>query len=165
MCEFLSAVRTTDKNGKDKYYFLTYNLIHNTPRGELLQAKYGGDDLFGHSAIREYFELDDKGENWEQTDFSTPKNFPSVIVKAIKCGEFRGFLLPRGLLSQPLDDDYNAKRKPLNDDYNAKCKPLDDDYNAKRKLLTDDYNAKCKLLTDDYWELFTIPENRAELWR
>ena len=57
MCEFISAVKTTDKNGKDKYYFLTYDLIHNTPRGKLLQEKYGGDDLIGHSAIREYFEM------------------------------------------------------------------------------------------------------------
>ena len=101
MCEFISAIKTQGKNGKDKWYFLTYDLIHNTPRGEIIQKKYPGQgELIGHSAIREYFELrDTEGTNWECTDFSTPKNFPSVIIKALKRGEFKGFGTPEGLLS------------------------------------------------------------------
>ncbi len=100
MCEFLSAIKTQDKNGKDKYLYLTYDRIHNTPRGELLQKKYKGDDLIGHSAIREYFDVrSGYGDNWECTDFSTPKNFPDIIARDIKHGEFRGFGEPAGLLN------------------------------------------------------------------
>jgi len=175
MCEFVSAVKTKDKHGKDKYYFLTHELIHNTPRGELLQKKYGGDDLIGHSAIREYFDLIG-GENWECTDFSTPKNFPAVIVKAIKRGEFRGFGTPKGLLTKPLDDKYRADRKPLNDKYWADRKSLNDKYLADRKALDDKYwedrnalddkyRADLKPLDDKYWDLFSNPINRDEAWR
>src|SRR4030042_1510923 len=127
MCEFLSAVKTKNQSGEDKYYFLTYDLIHNTPRGEMLQKKYGGDDLIGHSAIREYFGLrDGEGDNWEQTDFSTPENFPQAIIQALISGEFKGFTLPKGLLSKSLDDKYWADRKSLYDKCWADRKYLDD---------------------------------------
>ncbi|MFA5429874.1 MAG: hypothetical protein WC329_01790, partial [Candidatus Omnitrophota bacterium] len=118
MCEFLSAVKTKDKNDKDKYYFLTYDLIHNTPRGKLLQKKYGGDDLIGHSAIREFFNLrEGRGENWECTDFSSPKNFPIIIVKAIKRGEFQGFGQPEGLLTQPAYAEYEKITQQADAEY------------------------------------------------
>jgi len=148
MCEFMSAVKT-----RNKWYFLTHELIHNTPRGEMIQKKYPGEgEVIGHSAIREYFSLDDNdGENWECTDFSSPKNFPAIIVKAIKRGDFRGFGYPYGLLLPNVYDDYGAKLKLLHDGHWVKRKPLDDDYWAKRKSLYDDYWAKRKSLHDDYW--------------
>ncbi len=151
MCEFLSAIKTKTKTGEDKYYYLTYSLIHNTPTGKLLQKKYGGDDLIGHSAIREFFELrENEGENWECTDFSNPKNFPAVIVRAIKRGEFKGNTIPEGLLLKPLHDKYMADRKPLYDKHLADCKPLDDKYLADRKTLDDKYQADRKSLYDKY---------------
>ena len=110
MCEFLSAVKGKTKTGRDKWYFLTHALIHGTPRGELLQQKYGGDDLIGHSAIREFFHLR-SGDNWECTDFSTPANFPPIIVKAIKDGEFKGFGTPPRLLSGPAGAEYEKSRQ------------------------------------------------------
>ena len=140
MCEFISAVKTKDKHGKDKYLFLTYDLIHNTPTGKLLQKKYKGDDLIGHSAIREYFEVrSGHGDNWECTDFSTPKNFPAVIAEAIKRGEFRGFGFPEGLLTPKASEDYQAKSNALYEDYQAKSKAA-------------------------FWDSFAVKENRAEAW-
>ena len=91
----------------EQRYFLTHDLIHNTSRGEMLQKKYGGDDLVGHAAIRDYFELQSGvGENWEQTDFSKPTNFPVILVKAIKRGDFRGLGEPKGLLTAPAGKAY-----------------------------------------------------------
>lgn len=110
MSEFMSTVKTQDKNGKDKYYFLTHDLIHNTPRGEMIQRKYpGAGEVIGHSAIREYFEIRaGQGENWECTDFSSPDKFPTAIAKAIRRGEFRGFGTPAGLLSDTTWKQYDA---------------------------------------------------------
>ena len=150
MCEFVSAVKTKDKNGKDKYYFLTHDLIHNTPRGELLQKKYGGDDLIGHSAIREYFYLRN-GENWECTDFSKPKNFPAVIVKAIKRGEFRGFGTPEGLLTAQAWKQYEDITAPAWKQYKDITAPAWKQYK--------DITAPA------FWDLFANPQNRAEAWR
>jgi len=176
MCEFLSCVKAKDKKGKDKWYFLTHDRIHNTPRGEIIQKKYPGvGEVIGHSAIREYYHLR-SGKNWECLDFSTPKNFPAIIVNAIKRGEFRGFGTPAGLLSFPLDDKYQADRQTLDDKYQADLKPLydkywadrqtlDDKYRADRQTLDDKYQADLKTLDDKYWDLFADPKNRAEAWR
>jgi vacuolar-type H+-ATPase subunit E/Vma4 len=127
MCEFVSAVKTQHIIGKDKYYYLTYELIHNTPRGKLLQEKYKGDDLIGHSAIREYFDLRG-GDNWECTYFSTPKNFPAVIVKAIKGGEFRGFGTPEGLLSQQASAEYKKIKQQAWTEYERIRQPAWTEY-------------------------------------
>src|SRR3990167_6306486 len=151
MCDFISAVKTKGKNGEDKRHFLTHDLIHNTPRGELLQKKYGGDDLIGHSVIREYFELrSGAGENWEQTDFSTPNNFPEVIVKALKKGEFKGFPFQKGLLINSLYDTYQDDRNSLDDTYQADLKPLYDKCWADRNSLYDKYQAGLNSLYDKY---------------
>jgi hypothetical protein len=189
MCEFLSCVKTQDKNGKDKYYYLTHDLIHNTPRGEMIQKKYFGDgEVIGHTAIREYFEIRaGQGENWECTDFTTPKNFPAVIARAIKRGEFRGFGNPVGLLSFAVNAKWNAERdavyakwKAERDAVNAKWKPKSDavfaKWNAERdavyakwKPKSDAVNAKWNAERDAvnaiFWELFSDPKNRAKAWK
>ena len=159
MCEFVSTV----KKGR-KEYFLTHDLIYNTEKGKELQAFCENpDDYCGHGAIRWYFGLErDEGENKEYTDFTTPENFPTQIVKAIKNGEMRGVGIARGSLTTEAIGDYEAKRKPLDDDYYAKYKLLCDDYHAKRKPLDDDYCAK---RNDLFWDLFAIPENRNPAWR
>ena len=158
MCEFISWV---EKEGR--VYFLTQDLIHNTPRGDEIQRRFpGSGEIIGHAAIRAYFELDESGVSKEQTDFGTPNNFPPVIVEAIKKDELRGDGFPQGLLLTNLyddyktkrkliDDDYEVKRKPIYDDYETKHKLIYDDYEVKRKLINDDYLAKCKLINDDYW--------------
>jgi F0F1-type ATP synthase membrane subunit b/b' len=140
MCQFLSTVKTKDKNGKDKYLFLTYDLIHNTPRGELLQKKYGGDDLIGHSAIREYFEVrSGQGEDVEYTDFSTPKNFPAIIAKAIKRGEFLGFGQPKGLLTQPAYAEYEKITQQAYAEYQKITQPAYAEYQKIRQPAYAEY--------------------------
>jgi hypothetical protein len=148
ICEFISWIEK-DK----KVYFLTYDQIYNTPQGEILRKEVGGDkpeDFYGHAAIRKYYGNILNGKEHELTDFSNPKRFPDEIVVAIKNGEFRGLATPKGLLSDELDEDYQAKCKPLDEDYQAKRNSLDEDYQAKRNSLDEDYQAKCNSLYEDY---------------
>jgi hypothetical protein len=197
MCEFLSCVKTKDKNGTDKYYFLTHDLIHNTPRGEIIQKKYPGQgELVGHAAIRECFELrSNEGENWECDDFSTPDNFPSIIVKAIKRGEFRGFGEPKGLLSAAPYKAYQeataAADKAYQEAMAAPYKAYQEAKAAADKAWQEATAAadkawqeataaadkawqEAKAAADKawqeataavFWDLFANPENRAEAWR
>ena len=150
MCEFLSAVKVKHAKGSIspyyedgyKWYFLTHDLIHNTPRGEIIQKKFpGSGELIGHSAIREYYGLrSGEGENWERSDFSTPENFPTIIARAIKRGEFRGFGEPAGLLIATADKAW------------------------KEAIATAD-KAWQEAKATAFWDLFAIPENRAKAWR
>jgi hypothetical protein len=173
MCEFLSAIKTKDKYGKDKYYFLTHDLIHNTPRGEMLQKKYGGDDLVGHAAIRDYFELQSGvGENWEQIDFSKPKNFPVILVKAIKRGDFRGLGEPKGLLTAPAGKAYQEATAPAGKAYQEATAPAGKAYQEATapagKAYQEAKDAAEKAYQeakDAFWDLFSEPENRVEAWR
>ena len=194
MCEFLSAVKGKTKTGRDKWYFLTHALIHGTPRGELLQQKYGGDDLIGHSAIREFFHLR-SGDNWECTDFSTPANFPPIIVKAIKDGEFKGLGTPPRLLSGPAGAEYEKSRQAAWAEYRkvqqaasaeyekvrqaavAECEKVQQpawaEYEEVRQAAWAEYEKSRQAAVAEYgksrqaafWNLFANPENRAEGWR
>ena len=116
MCEFASWV----EKGR-KVYFLTDNQIFGTRKGKELQEWSGNpDDYIGHGAIRFYYGLEqDEGINKECTDFSSPDNFPPVIVKAIKDCKFKNLLipLPLGLLTALLYSDYRAKTALLDSDY------------------------------------------------
>ena len=47
----------------------------------------------------------------ERTDFSSPSNFPAVIVRAIKRGAFAGMGTPQGLLNQPAWAEYEKIRQ------------------------------------------------------
>jgi hypothetical protein len=143
MCEFLSAVKIKDKNGNDKYYFLTYALIHNTPRGKMLQEKYVGDDLIGHAAIRDYFELGKEiGMNWEQTNFSTPDNFPEVLAKAIKAGEFRGQGTPKGLLLDAVYAKWKAEWDAVDAKWKAEREAVAAKWNAEREAVAAKWNPE-----------------------
>ncbi len=173
MCEFLSWIEKGNK-----IYFLSGKQVFHTDKGQALRAWCGdAEDYKGHGAIRHFYELEqDEGKNKECTNFSTPDKFPDVIVKALKRGDFEGFLIPGGLLRKPLydkyqadlktlDDKYQADLKTLDDKYLADRKPLYDKYLADRKTLDDKYLADRKTLDDKYWALFTKPENRATAWR
>lgn len=174
MCTFLSAVKTKSK-GEDKWYFLTHHLIHNTPRGELIQKQFpGSDELIGHAAIRAYFQLrDGKCENWECSDFSTPDNFPAVIVKAIKRGNFRGFGTPKGLLSQPAAAEYEKATQQAWAEYKKATQQAWAEYEKATQLAA----AEClkafqqawaeyeKAKEPAFWDLFASPENRNPAWK
>src|SRR3990167_2160775 len=88
-----------------KTYYLTHDQVFHTKKGRALMEKLKGD-FIGHSAIRFYYRLpepDDENRRQEPqcTDFSTPDNFPAVLVEAIQRGDFRGFGTPECLLSAP----------------------------------------------------------------
>jgi len=180
MCEFLSWIEKGDK-----VYFLTKAQI-DSPQGEAVKKRFPGEgELIGHSAIRAYYDIDG-GKEKEQTDFSSPDNFPKEIIEAILKGKFGYIPVPKGILKKPLDDKYSADQKPLddkysadqkllNDKYSADRKPLDDKYWADRKLLNDKYWADRKplddkywadrkLLNDKYWALIQNPKNRSKNW-
>jgi hypothetical protein len=172
MCGFLSAVVTNKGRKNERWYYLTRHLIDDTPRGKLLVKKYGGSDLIGHSTIREYFNLEERGQNWEQTDFSTPDNFPAVIVEAIKRGEFRGFGEPEGLLSAPAWKAYNEATNTAEKAYYEATNTAWKAYNeAKAPAEKAYYEAKApawKAYNEakaTFWGLFAIPENRNPAWR
>ena len=133
--------------------FLSGEQVFNTPRGkELQEFCQSKDDLTGHGAIRWFYGLDSgEGKDQECTDFSSPKNFPAVIVEAIRAGKMAGFGdVPKGLLRGPLYKDYQAKGDPLDKDYRAKIDPLYKDYQAKIGPLYKDYQAKGDQLDKDY---------------
>ena len=86
MCHFISWIEYADK-----VYFLDDNKLNTKEGRELLKADYA-DDILGHGAIRHYYpELHGRGKDCECVDFSSPKNFPPEIVKAIKKGWFSNF--------------------------------------------------------------------------
>jgi len=196
MCEFLSAVKGKTKMGKDKWYFLTYGLIHNTPTGELLQKKYGGDDLIGHSAIREYFGLrSGMGENWECSNFYTAANFPAIIVRAIKRGEFMGFGEPKGLLKATAEKAYQEATAPAEKAYQEATAPAWKAYQeatapawkayqeakataekayqeatapawkAYQEAKAPAEKAYQEAKATAFWNLFAILDNRSEAWK
>jgi hypothetical protein len=109
MCEFVSWIEKGNK-----VLFLTHDLIFNTDKGKKLQDWCrNGDDYTGHGAIRYYFGLEqDEGTCRECTNFSTPKNFPKVIVKAIKNGGMRGLGEPSHLLTKQAWAKYQKVRQP-----------------------------------------------------
>ena len=119
MCDYISWIAKGDE-----VLFLTGDDVFNTKRGRELQ-KYciSQNDLTGHGAIRWYFGKDDKplegGKERECTDFSTPDNFPKIIVKAIKRGEMWGFKdgTPARLLTAPALAEYQKVTAPAEAEY------------------------------------------------
>jgi len=112
MTEFINWVQHGSST-RAKYWYMTFDLIYHTPRGEILQLRWPGDGGFaGHAAIRSYFELD-TGFSANCSDFTSPDKFPPQIVEAVKEGQFRGVGMSLDLLtkesierySQTTDDD------------------------------------------------------------
>ena len=181
MCEFVSWVEH-----EDKLYYLTANLL-NTKEGRALKKFLGtayAEDITGHGAIERYFGI--KGVHRECTDFSSPKNFPAEIVKAMKSGAFRGIGIPDAsqVLTMKVYADYQSKRAPLYADYLSKRASLDADYLSKRDALDADYLSKRDALYADYkskrasldadyeskrddlfWDIFMDKKNRAKAWK
>ena len=181
MCEFVGWVEH-----EDKLYYLTANLL-NTKEGRDLKKFLGtayAEDIKGHGAIERYFGI--KGVHRECTDFSSPKNFPAEIVKAMESGAFRGIGIPDAsqVLTKKAYTDYESKRASLDADYESKCAALYADYQSKRAPLYADYESKRAPLYADYlskrasldadylpkrddlfWDIFMDKNNRAKAWK
>lgn len=175
MCEFLSWIEKDNKS-----YFLTRQQI-DSPQGEILKKRFPGEgELVGHAAIRAYYDIVG-GENKECTDFSTPDNFPDVIVKAIKSGEFRDMSYPFGLLNSQSYAHISLVKKAYADwvKANADWVKANADWKkayADREKANADWvkaNANrekayadwVKAIKPFFWDLFAIPENRNLKWR
>ena len=174
MCEFLSAVITNKGKKNEHVYYLNHHLIFETPRGETIRKRFGGDDIIGHSAIRAYFEIGEgTGTNFECSDFSTPSVFPDLLVQAIKNGEFRGIATPSGLLSVPAwkaCDEATATARKACDEATATARKACDEATAPARKAYNEATATARKACDEatataFWDLFAIPENRNPAWR
>jgi DNA-binding cell septation regulator SpoVG len=125
MCEFLSWIETVI-DGETHYFYLTQRELRDKRGREL--AKRRGDNINGHGAIREYYDLDNVGRNRECTDFSTPDNFPLSIVADIKAGAFCGFGISTELLTPAADAEYEKVQQPADAEYREVVQPAYAEY-------------------------------------
>jgi len=185
MCECISWIEK-----RDKVYYLTGKQLFS--KKGLAFIKENGihpADYCGHGTIRKWYRIDSgDGVDKECTDFSTPKNFPSVIVKAIKNGDFRGMGTPRELLTpqsyahipEAAKAEANRKKAYANWDkadsaWNiayADRNIADSVWNiayVDRKKAEANRNIACanwnKVVSPFFWDLFAIPENRVKAWQ
>jgi len=134
MCNFLSWIEKGDK-----VYYLTHDLIHSTPRGDMIQKRFPGDgELIGHSAIRAYFEIDG-GTDRECENFSSPSNFPAEIVAALKDGKFWGMGTPGGLLTKPALAEYEKVTQAAYAEYEKVTQAAEAEYQKVRQPALAEY--------------------------
>ena len=188
MCEFLSWIEKGNK-----IYYLTKKQM-DSPKGEMLKERFPGEgELIGHAAIRAYYDIDD-GKDCECSDFSTPANFPAVLVAAIKRGDFRGVATPNGLLSQQALAEYEkivqqawAEHEKIRQPAWAEYKKIEQLAWAEYKKIEQQALAEYgkieqqawaeyekirqqawaeyeKIRQQAFWGLFTNPENRNPNW-
>jgi hypothetical protein len=172
MCEFISWKEFKTDAGTE-ILFLTYDQIYNSKRGRELQKYTTPDDFIGHGAIDFYYELGGKGQNRECTDFSTPGNFPPEIVEAIKAGKFYLMGSPERLLKQSALAEYKKIKQSAYAEYEKIDQPALAEYEKIQqsayaeyeKIEQPAYAEYKKIKQEKFWELFFVPENRAEVWR
>jgi archaellum component FlaG (FlaF/FlaG flagellin family) len=138
MCEFISWIAINEKA-----YFLTKAQM-DSPQGQALKLRFPGKgELLGHGAIRAYYEIDG-GVELELTDFLSPDNFPDVIVRAIKRGDFRGIAQPLGPLSPSAQKKYEA----VADTAQKKYKAVADTAQKQYEAVVDPAQKKYKAVAD-----------------
>ena len=189
MSEFISWIEKPSKTkGKPDIYFLTAEQIFNNEKGKRLQKELAGD-FIGHSAIRFFYDLPDttsRGRLYEKecADFSTPSNFPAIITRAIKRGDFRGMGTPQGLLTHPAYAEYERVRQPAYAEYERVRQPAEAEYEKVTQTAEAEYQkvrqpayaeyqkvrqtayAEYEKVTQPaFWDLFSDPKNRAEAWK
>jgi len=112
MCQFVSWV---EYEGKE--YFLTNSDIETKEGSKLLKSDVR-DDLCGHGAILSYYpELKGKGLHKECEDFSTQKNFPKSIAKALKSGSMSRIGINTKMLTAPAEEAYQKATAPAEEAY------------------------------------------------
>ena len=138
MCEFLSWIKI-----ENKVYFLT-DIELKSERGKELKKYLGekyDEDKKGHGAIRWYYSLPENvGENKENSDFSSPANFPVEIVKALKKGYFSKIGTAEKMLDLSALKKYEEIEQPAMKKYE-------------------------EIRLREFWKLAKNPENRVEEWK
>ena len=168
MCEFISW-----KEYKGKVYFLKDSDL-NTKEGEKLLKPEVIVDLSGHGAIENYYpELADKGDNKECTDFSSPKNFPKEIVKAIKSGKISRI----GFNLQLLNDKGRAEYEKIEGQALAEYRKIEGQALAEyekikgqawaeyEKIKGQAWAEYGKIKGQAFWKIFKDLKNRPQEWR
>jgi hypothetical protein len=133
LCEFISWI---ELDGHE--YFLT-NADLETKAGKKLLLSDVKDDLCGHGAILSYYpELNGKGLKKECEDFSSQKNFPKSIAKAIKNGELSRIGICLDVLTETAWAEYNKIKETALAEYNKIKEPawLNTTRSRKRRLPT-----------------------------
>jgi len=175
MCDFISYIGMPDKSVR----FLTGHDLFETERGaEYLKwnkdTSHAVDDYTGHGAIRWYYKIKNNvGQDRECADFSTPDNFPSPIVTAIKCGLYRGLGTPDGLLRQAAGTEYKRIMQPAYAEYERIRQPAYAEYVRIKQVAEAEYVRITQAAYAEYerirqatfWDLFANPENRNPAWR
>ena len=150
MCEFISWI---EYDGHE--YFLKNNDLETKEGMKLLKSDVK-DDLCGHGAILAYYpELKNKGIHKECEDFSTQKNFPKSIAKAIKNGELSKIGICPDVLTAPALAEYNKITAPALAEYNKITDTAWVEYNkitaparAEYNKITDTALAEYNKITD-----------------
>jgi len=175
MCNFVSWI---ERRGKVKFLSDTQ---YQTKKGKELMETISLDDIYGHGTIRAYYGIDaGDGIDKECSDFSTPDNFPKVIVNAIKAGKMTSMPLPLSLLtdeaelrlenSAELDKAWSEWDKAWAEyekaSRNKASWEIASRYKANAraawyKASAEEDKTRFKL----GWAMFAIPENRIPCWR
>jgi len=135
MCEFVSWI---EYEGKE--YFLT-NADLETKEGRKLFKSDVRDDLCGHGAIMAYYpELKNKGLHQECENFSSQKNFPKAIAKALKNGQMSRIKINTDILTAPAWAEYNKVTAQAWAEYNKVTAPALAEYKKVTAPALAEYN-------------------------
>ena len=166
MCDFMSYI---ERNGK--FYYLTDKDL-NTARGKKLLKKYG-KDINGHGAIREFYDIEYKNKiEKEQTDFSSPNNFPKEIATAIKNCEITKLGISEALLNAsglkiyrkqrgPIYAEYQKQIDTIDAEYRKQIDPIDAEYRKQRGPIDTEYQ---KQIGPIFWKIFKLKKYRNKNW-
>ena len=177
MCEFISWIEYENKN-----YFLTDKDLESKEGKSIIKFLGSSfrEDIKGHGAIRTYFngvnqELGKKlqwGKEKENTDLSSPDNFPPQIVLAIKEGRMSRIGMSLDLLNNKGIEKYNKITDQALAEYNKITDQALAEYNkikyqalAEYNKITDQALAEYNKITDPaFWKLFSQKKYRNPLW-
>lgn len=181
MCDFVSWI---EYNGD---VLLLRDKDIRSSRGKRLHNRIK-DDIRGHGAIREYFDLaPGVGVEEEVNEFDTADGINPVVVEAIKNGEVK-LTADVDELSVALNPtamaEYNKACKSARAEHNKMRDPALAEYNKVRDAAWAEYNKACnsaraeyrkvsdqalaeyrKVSAKEFWRLWANPENRIECWR
>jgi len=168
MCNFISWIEH-----KGNVYFLDDSKLNTRQGKELLRPEYISD-LSGHGAIRHFYsELGDKGINRECENFTTPNNFPPVIVSAIKKGKFINFGICLNILTQPARAEYEKIEQPARAEYEKIKQPAWAEYEKITQSAWAEYEKIKqpawaeyeKIKQPAFWRIARKKENRINVWK
>jgi hypothetical protein len=148
MCEDVSWIEY-----QNNVYFLQ-NSDLETKEGQKLLLPEVKADVMGHGAIEAYYpELKDKGQHKECTDFSTPKNFPKKIVKAIKEGKRTSFGIHLDILNDNGKKVYEKIKQLALAEYEKIEQPAWAEYEKIKQLALAEYEKIKQLALAEYMKI------------